>query len=451
MKLTFYGAAEEVTGSCFLLESGSPAKDKILIDCGLFQGGHKFCDDRNREKFPFDPAGIEALFITHAHLDHTGRIPKLVKDGFMGKIYSSLPTKDLGELMLSDSLGVMTKEASREKEEVFYSEEDVSRAIGMWEGKNYMEKIAAGSFTVTLYNAGHILGSSMLLVEEGATKALFTGDLGNPSNPLIEVKETPLGPQFLVAESTYGDTDHEGEAERRLKLERVIEKSVGRGGVLMIPAFSLERTQQLLWEISGMLKEKQIPEIPIFLDSPLAIKATKIYQKYYDTHLKKAFGQTGSFSFFSVPDVKFTLTTEESKEINNVSAPKIIIAGSGMSTGGRILHHERRYLKDSRNTILFVGYQAPGTLGRRIRDGAKTVTLFGDEVPVNCHIEEINGYSAHPDKEDLFNFVQGKADTLKKVFLVHGEPRSSFNLVQTIRDYMGIEAYAPKYGESVEL
>ena len=456
-KLSFFGASGEVTGSCFLLEhlpAQAGESTKILIDCGIFQCP-RFCDIRSREPFPFDAKSISALFVSHAHIDHTGRIPKLIKEGFNGKIYSTHPTKSLGELMLKDSVGVLSKEAAREKEEVIYSEEDVEKAMTFWEGKNYREEVKVGPFVVTQYDAGHILGSAMTMVSvpdaDGKTKKiLFTGDLGNPTNQLLNSTEKVESPDFAVVESTYGDREHEDVKEKKLKLERVIEKSVLQGGVLMIPAFSLERTQELLLEISGMLRSKQIPNIPIFLDSPLAIHATEIYQKYY-SYLNKAYVDKESFSFFKLPSVHFSLKTDDSKKINDAPSPKIIIAGSGMSTGGRILHHERRYLSDPKSTILFIGYQAPGSLGRRILDGADIVKIFGEEVAVRCHKEVIHGYSAHPDENVLFEFIRERSDKLKKVFTVHGEPKSSLAMVQKLRDYLGIDAEAPKYGESVIL
>ncbi len=435
MHISFFGATQEVTGSCFLVESGAT---KILIDCGLFQSA-KFCDLRNYEKFPFDPTTINALCVSHAHIDHTGRIPKLVKEGFRGPIYSTPATRELAELMLKDSTGVLQKESVREKCPQFYTEEDVDRALEHWEDAPYHAIRKVKDATITFFNSGHILGAAMIVVELGGEKILFSGDLGNSANPLLAQREPVAKPTVLVTEATYGDRVHEDIFEKKVKLERAIEASVLRGGVLMIPAFSLERTQDLISEIAGMMARKQIPTVPIFLDSPLSIRATAIYEKYLKT------------PFFSLPNVHFTLTTEESKKINDVPAPKIIIAGSGMSTGGRIIHHERRYLRDPKSTLLFVSYQAPNSLGRRIQDGAESVTIFGEEVPVNCHKETIHGYSAHPDRDMLFEFIRDEGDVLKKVFMVHAEPRASLALVQTVRDYLALDASAPKYGEIVEI
>jgi metallo-beta-lactamase family protein len=438
MKLSFYGAAQEVTGSCFLLEDES---NKILIDCGLFQCP-KVCNIRSREPFPFDPKSIDAVFVTHSHVDHIGRIPKLVRDGFRGKILSSRATHDLSKLMLDDSVKIMAREAEHDMEDIFYEEADVEKAMTVWEGIDYHQKIQVGNFSVTLYDSGHLLGSAMIMVEHvagnsEAKKVLFTGDLGNSNNPLLKEPEEVKGVNVLVIESTYGDREHENVEEKELKLERAIERSVGRGGVLMIPAFSLERTQKILWEISDMLKNKQIPKVPIFLDSPLAIRAIEVYKKYLPN--------------LEFPAVEMTLRAEDSKKINQVPSPKIIVAGSGMSTGGRILHHERRYLSDSKSTILFVGYQASNSLGRHIQDGAKTVTIFDDQIPVKCHIETIHGYSAHIDQEGLFEFVRDKSDSIKKAFVVHGEPKSSLAFVQKVRDYLGVDAIAPRNGDTVEI
>ncbi len=438
-----------MTGSCFLFDDG---RTKILADCGMFQCP-RFCDLRSGEPFPFNPAEISALFVTHAHVDHTGRIPKLVRDGFRGKIFSSPPTKELARLMLEDSLGVMEKEARKSGGGgILYGEEDIAAAFRLWEVLEYHQETKVGDFTVKLLNSGHILGSAMLDIFAGGKRIVLTGDLGNPPTPLLPDPEEVRNANILIVESTYGDRLHEERGERKLGLERALEDTVKAGGVLMIPAFSLERTQELLFEINDLMESARVPRAPIFLDSPLAIKATEVYEKYKDYFNREAHRNIKSWGdIFKLKNVRFTLTTDESKSINDVPAPKIIVAGSGMSNGGRILHHELRYLPDPKSALLFVGYQAPGSLGRRIQDGAKTVALLGEEVPVRAKIKALAGYSAHPDRDALLAFIEKSRDSLEKVFAIHGEPAASLFLVQHIRDYLGMEAYAPRYGETYEI
>ena len=448
-KITFCGGAQSVTGSNYLLESGDT---KILIDCGLFQGT-KISEDKNDDSFPYDPASIDALFITHAHLDHIGRVPKLVKDGFKGKIFSTPPTRDLAELMLADSLGVMRKEArARKKEDAIYSEDDIQKAIGLWNPVDYHNAIRVADFEINFRDAGHVMGSAMVEISREGKKILFTGDLGNPPNPLLRDTEKVTDANFLIIESTYGDREHEELNEANLKLERVIEDTVHNGGVLMIPAFSLERTQKLLFQVNDLVEHGRIPRVPIFLDSPLAIKATNVYKKYqrYYNENAKDIIRSGD-ALFQFPGLKMTLKTEESKAIKSAPSPKIIIAGSGMSNGGRIVHHERNYLSDPKSVLLLMGYQAAGSLGRRLQEGQKTVRIFGETVRVRARVENIRGYSAHPDMNDLFDFVHGTADTIKKVFVVQGEPKSSLFFTQRLRDYLGVNAVAPETGDNFEL
>lgn len=450
MKISFYGGAQEVTGSCFLFSDRSVGA-KILIDCGLFQCP-RFCDTRSQEPFPFDPREISAVFVTHAHIDHTGRLPKLIKEGFRGKIFSTPPTKELAELMLIDSLGVLEREARHHGEALIYSEEDIRQAIGRWETLEYHEEIKIGDFKVHPLDSGHILGSAMYELDIGGKKIVLTGDLGNPPTPLLKDPEIVRDASVLLLEATYGNRRHEERGARKLKLERVIENTVKARGVLMITAFSLERTQELLAEISDLIENLRIPPVPIFLDSPLAIKATQVYKKYEKHFNKESHKRIKSGDdMFRFPSLRFTLTTEESKSINDVRPPKIIIAGSGMSTGGRILHHERRYLPDPNSTLLMAGYQAAGSLGRVLQDGAREVKIFGEDVPVRARVETLSGYSSHPDMENLLEFVTKTKDSLEKVFAIQGEPQSCLFLVQRIRDYLGIPAYAPKYGESYEV
>ena len=450
-KLSFLcaGGAGSVTGSNFLLkhEDGTA----FLVDCGLFQGS-RIAEAENRKEFPFDVPSITALVVTHAHIDHIGRIPQLMKAGFRGAIYSTPPTKDLVEYMLIDSLGVLKKETSREHEDDLYSEEDVRAALRLWKAVPYHEPFLIGTMQVVLRDAGHILGSAMVEVTENGKKIVLTGDLGNSPAPLLKDTETVTDATYLVMESVYGDRVHPDLTRRRDMLEDVIEETMRTGGTLMIPAFSLERTQELLYEIEGMMERSRIPLVPVFLDSPLAIKVTGVYKKYkeyFNERTRKAFeGEGGIFNF---PQLIQTETTAESKRIYEAAPRKIVIAGSGMSNGGRILHHEKRYLPDEKSALLLVGYQSPGSLGRQLQDGARQVVIHGEHIPVRARIVTISGYSAHKDSEGLVEFVAHTADTVKRVFVVLGEPKSALFLVQRLRDYLGVNAIAPQAGESFEL
>lgn len=455
VKLSFLGGAQEVTGSNHLLETNTT---KLLIDCGLFQGS-KVAEDKNHEPFKFNPKEIDVLLVTHAHLDHIGRIPKLVRDGFRGKIISTLPTRDFATLMLEDSLGILTKEAVREKKEPIYREEDIAKAMTLWEKVEYGEEIKINDLKIIFRNAGHILGSAMIEIQigspatgSGPKKIFFSGDLGNPPTPLLNDPYEITDADYLILESTYGSTEHESREGSKMKIERAIEQVVKSRGVLMVPAFSIERTQELLFEINELAENHRIPQLPIFLDSPLAIKATEIYKKYESYYNKEAkYIIASGDDVFNFPGLKFTLTTEESKEINNVPPPKVVIAGSGMSVGGRIIHHERRYLSDPNSILLLVGFQAAGSLGRRLQDGTSSVNILGEDVLVRAKIETITGYSSHPDVNGLFKIVEKTADTAKKVFVVQGEAKTALFFTQKIRDYCGVDALAPKIGDSFEL
>lgn len=437
-----------MTGSNFLLTG--PAGGKVLVDCGLFQGA-RIVENKNYEPFPYAPEEIEALFVTHAHLDHIGRIPKLVGGGFGGRIYSTPPTKEIAALSLIDSLGVMTKEIKRTKRPVFYDEEDVKRALVFWQTVEYHEKVTVGEWDVVFKDAGHILGSAMIEFthRQQGTKIVFTGDLGGTPAPLLPETEPLAGADYLVIESVYGDRNHETHEEARAKLEDVIEETIGRGGTLLIPAFSIERTQALLYEIEKMAEESRIPLVPVFLDSPLAIGITAIYKKYQNyLHVSDESSRGGLFNF---PQLRKTLKTEESQAIDRLSYPKIIIAGAGMSNGGRIVHHEKHFLPDKRSTLLLVGYQTAGSLGRLLQDGLKQVKILGEEVPVRARVVTLSGYSAHKDADGLLNFVSAGADSLRQVFVAMGEPRASLHFVQRLRDYLGLQAVAPQLNETVRL
>ncbi len=448
MKLTFYGGMGEVTGANYCLESDGM---KIMIDCGLHQGGH-YAEKKNFEPFPFRPEEIAAVFITHSHLDHIGLLPKLVKNGFKGVIYSTAATKDFARLMLTDSEHILGNEAAREGKPPLYTGEDIDLLMTFWRGIDYHETVAIGGYKVTFFDAGHILGSAIINVEAEGKTVVFSGDLGNFPAPIIRPTEMMSGADYCLVESAYGDRVHEDMDRRKDLLEDVVEDTVKAGGTLLIPAFAMERTQELLYHLHQLFEEGRIPRVPVFIDSPLAIKLTEVYKKhenYFNTETENIIKKGDDI--LSFPGMHFTLTTDQSKAINNVPAPKIIIAGSGMSNGGRILHHELRYFPDPKSTILFVGYQAAGTLGREIQDGAAEVKIFGETVPVRCKKTAIHGYSAHADQPRLLEWVGAMKSTLKKVFVVQGDPSSSEVLAGKIRDEFAVAAEVPQPEEEVEL
>ncbi|MEK7140846.1 MAG: MBL fold metallo-hydrolase [Patescibacteria group bacterium] len=447
-KITFCGGVGSVTGSNFLFEADGK---KILIDCGLTQG-IKLADDLNWGPFPYNPAEIDILFITHAHVDHLGRVPKLIEEGFRGKIYSTKPTRALASPMLEDTMGILSKNQNFNLGKI-YTAENIKLALTLWSGFDYHENIKiTENLSASFKNAGHILGSGMLELIYNGKKILFTGDLGNSPSPLLPDTERVTDADYLIMESVYGDRNHESRDERRKFLEETIEDNYKRKGTLIIPTFSLERSQELLFELNELVENHRIPVMPIFLDSPLAIRLTEIfkqYKNYFNETAQKALSEDKHL--FNFPGLHSTLHSEESKMIGNVPNPKVVIAGSGMSSGGRVVHHERHYLPDPNNTLLLLGYQSVGTPGRLIQEGVKTVHISGEYVQVRAHIVTISGYSGHKDSDGLLRFVEDMQDTVKKVFVVMGEPRSATFLVQKLRDNLGINAYAPEPDDSVEL
>ena len=448
MKLIFYGGAGTVTGSNYLLESGD---QRILVDCGLSQGSN-YAERRNFDPFPYDPKEISAVFITHSHIDHIGRIPKLYKDGFRGSIYSTPATKDFAELLLLDSEHILSREAAREKKPPLYTVGDVEEVMKSWHGVDYHAPLIFGAFRVEFFDAGHILGSAIIKIEAEGKSVVFSGDLGNYPAPIIQPTEKISSADYCLIESTYGDRVHENVDRRKDLLEDTIEDTVRAQGTLLIPAFAMERTQELLYHLNQLFEGGRVPRVPVFIDSPLAIKLTAVYKKYEDSFNKETLDIARSGDdILNFSELRLTLTTEQSKSINNIKGPKIVIAGSGMSQGGRILHHEIRYLPDPKSTILFVGFQGAGSLGRLILDGATEVKIFGERVPVRCRKIVIPGYSAHADQPRLIEWLKPMRLSLNKVFVVQGEVKVSEALAQKIRDELAVFTVLPKEGDSVSL
>jgi metallo-beta-lactamase family protein len=448
--LGFYGGVGSVTGSNFMLDTGAHA---YLIDCGLEQGD-KFAGDRNREPFAYDPARVDVLFVTHAHADHIGRIPKLVRDGFRGVIYSTRPTMELARIMFDDALHIMTMESERDELPLMYNQADIDRAMSQWQTRDYNEPWQTGDVTATFTNAGHILGSAMVTLERGERRIAFTGDVGNVPQPLMAPPETLTNCDYILMESVYGDRLHEEVAERTAILQHHIEETIRKKGTLMIPAFSLERTQGILFEINNLIESGTVPSIKTYLDSPLAIRVTDVYRDSTD-HLKPAIQQQikNGDDIFSFEGLSFTETIKESNLIHQYGGPKIIIAGSGMSHGGRIRRHEQKFLRDTSTTLLLVGYQTVGSIGRLLQDGAKQVWIDGVDVRVLATVATIRGYSGHADRNQLMDLVYNATLTMKpeRVFVTMGEERASLFLTQRLRDYLGLNAIAPGENEEIEI
>ncbi len=473
MKITFLGATRTVTGSNYLVEA---AGKKFLVDCGLWQGKAEL-EEENYSEFEFNPQEIDFMLLTHAHIDHSGRIPKLYKEGFRNKIYTQKATKDLCAIMLPDSGHIQEQESEwknkkrirkgEKPREPIYTAEEATQCLEIFEPVKYDEIIEiTPEIHVRFNDAGHMLGSSIIEVwakENGKeTKAVFSGDLGNNDIPLLNEPTMIEETDYLVMESTYGSRLHMRNDDKAEIFLDVVSETIDNGGTVVIPSFAVGRTQEILYEIDKLKdirkdeefrrKYKTLMNTPVYVDSPLAISATEVFKENMDlfddeTQAEISKGENP----LEFPGLKFTMTTEESKALNADNTPSIIISASGMCDVGRIKHHLKHNLWNPKSTILFVGYQAPGTLGYNIVNGAKTVKIFGEEIAVNARIEYIEGYSGHADQEGLMNFVNSFNKKPKHIFLVHGEEESQDVLKEKIETETNLPVTIANFGETYDL
>ncbi|SMC26921.1 metallo-beta-lactamase family protein [Desulfacinum hydrothermale DSM 13146] len=461
MKVTCYGAAGCVTGSCFLIDNGS----KILVDCGLFQGG-KAMDALNREPWPFSPSEIDALLLTHAHIDHCGRIPKLVRDGFRGPIYTTPPTAELCKILLLDSAHIQEMEAEwktrknlrrgLEPVEPLYTTEDAERCFPLFQPMERDQVFSpTPAYTVRLRNAGHILGSSILEIWDGdgrGTKLVFSGDIGRKHQLIVKDPEPIFDADMLFIESTYGNRRHRSFPESLDELTEAIHTSYQHGQKVLIPAFAVERTQEILYVLGELLRSGKIPRLPIYLDSPLAIAATKIFQQmrqYYDEDAVEILKQ--GHDPFSFPELVLSKSADDSKALNLLEGPAVIIAGNGMCTAGRIKHHLKHNLWKKGCSLVIVGYQAEGSLGRRLIEGARSIRIFGEEVVVRAKIHTIGGFSAHADRDDLLEWISNFKNPKLRVVVIHGEKESSAAFAGAIQERFGHRVWTPTLGQTLDV
>lgn len=466
MDIQFFGAAKMVTGSNYLLRT----KDyKVLIDCGMFQGSNEI-ERMNTMPFPYDPKEIDVLILTHAHIDHSGRIPKLVKDGFRGKIICTKATYDLCDIMLRDSAKIQESDAKWENKkreraglsmvEPLYTMEDAEFSLRYFEPYFYDQRININdNISIRFKDAGHILGSSILEIwvdEDGDSKKIvFSGDLGMPGRPIINSPEFIDEADYLVIESTYGDTIHEPFEDSTKKLIDIINKTASRGGTVLIPAFAVGRTQELIYELNKYYDSGQVEEymkVPIYIDSPLAVHATEVFQKNSSSfNLNTREMILKGDNPFTFPNLRYVQSQEESMALNKSDYPKVIISSSGMATAGRIRHHLKHNLWNPANSLVFVGYQAEGSLGRILLDGVKKVKLLGEEINVALEIYDLEGFSGHADKDVLMNWVSKFKRKPKKIFIVHGEEEASSSLSELIEEKYKIETIIPNLNDRFEI
>ena len=463
MRITFHGGVGGVTGSAHLLESDG---ERILLDCGLFQGKRAESRERNRN-LPFDASAVKAVVLGHAHIDHCGNLPNLVRSGFEGDIHATVPTASLCDVMLRDSARIQEQDAAYLNEknakkgeppvEPIYTGEDVERTLPLLVGHAYRRRFyATERFRATFFEAGHILGAALTLIEfrGNGGKSLRLGylvDLGRKGLPLLRDPEMVPDLDAFIIESTYGDRLHDDMSTTQATLADVLRRTVGRGGKVIIPAFALERTQELLWCLSRIWKDGLAPKVPVFVDSPLAINVTEIFrfhQDYLDDEYQAALAE--GHDPFELDGLSYTRTVEESRAINKSKEPCIIISASGMCEVGRILHHLKHNIEDERNTILVVGFMAKDTLGRRIVEGQEPVRIFGEEYKLRAEVVIMNSFSAHADRNELLSYAGQYKGKVGKVFVVHGEEKQAEALAQALRESVSPDVVVPQPGDSAE-
>ena len=460
--ITFYGGVGTVTGSKYLLENNGR---RILVDCGLFQG-LKELRERNWQDPPFDPHSIDAVIITHAHIDHTGWLPRLVKLGFSGPVFTSRATSDLLKILLPDSARLQEEDADYRNRHALtshapalplYDEQDARRALELIKPVNNdgsKVEVTEG-FKASFRVAGHIIGASLVLIEIAATPSpirfLFSGDLGHYDQPIVKDPAPPPDCDYLMVESTYGNRLH-GEVSSEDQMARIINEAADRNAPILIPAFAVGRTQEVLYLLRELEEDRRIPILPVVVDSPMASQATQVYNRWNEEHdeeyasiLRKKQHPLRTHSMMTAS------TRDESKRLNDMRGTRIIISASGMMTGGRVLHHAMRVLPNENATVIFVGFNAAGTVGRRVQDGEPEVRIMKNWIPVRCHIEKVEGFSAHADWKAVLRWLEGLSAAPKTVFTTHGEPDAAAAMSQHIRDRFGWNVIVPQYEQTVSL
>lgn len=463
LRIAFHGAARTVTGSRHLLRFG---RRTWLFDCGLYQGHRDEAEHVNRT-FRFAPGEVETAVVSHAHLDHTGNLPTLVAQGFRGAVHMTPATADLSRVMLADSAFLMQKDVEyvnrrqqghRPPRRPLYGLADVDAVLSSIETHRYHEEWTLFPGVRVRYDdAGHILGSAITTFEFEANgrrlRLLMAGDLGRPKRPILRDPEVPKGPDVLVLESTYGDRLHGDEKTNTDRLVDIVQRTVGRGGRLVVPAFAVGRTQELVATLHDLIEAGRLPDVPMFVDSPMARNATAIFVRHpecFDAETAALFSE-GEGAPFGFGRLRYVGSADESKALNEREGPCIIISASGMAEGGRVLHHLQHALGNERNTVLFVGFQGEGTLGRRLKDGAETVNVFGEPVRVRAEIAALDGFSAHADQRELLEWVAKLDPIPRTIFLVHGELQPAETLAGLLRERTGARVHVPELGQEFDL